>query len=176
MFAAHVQSRKDGARGQFKRGVGVKIPWCTLRCKEKKRGRGQTMSQCGEAPEFKVWASTQKHNRAAHAETSFHPLTRPAGGEAEWPTRRDIWAEGSQVDFISAPFKSNLIGVGRSGRSCEGGGKKGRRGRIWKLLNVLFIWEWLLGEKLEDRSPDFLFSSPTPHSFPFFFRLFVLRV
>lgn len=126
------------------------------------------MSQCGEAPEFKVWAWTQKHNRAAHAETSFHPLTRPAGGEAEWPTRRDIWAEGSQVDFISAAFKSNLIGVGRSGRSCEGGGEKGRRGRIWKLLNVLFIWERLLGEKLEDRSPDFPFLPPHPTLFLFF--------
>lgn len=89
-------------------------------------------------------------------------------GEAEWPTRRDIWAEGSQVDFISAPFKSNLIGVGWSGRSCEGGGKKGRRGRIWKLLNVLFIWEWLLGGKLEDRSPDFLFLPPHPTLFLFF--------
>lgn len=65
--------------GQVKRGVWVIIPWCMLRCKEK-RGRGQTMSQCGEAPEFKVWAWTQKHNRAAHTETSFHPLRRPAGG------------------------------------------------------------------------------------------------
>lgn len=49
------------------------------------------MSQCGEAPEFKDWARTQKHNPATHAVTSFHLLTRPVGGEAEWPAQRDIW-------------------------------------------------------------------------------------
>lgn len=43
------------------------------------------MSQCGEAPEFKVWAWTQKHNGAAHAETSFHPLRRPTGGRQSGP-------------------------------------------------------------------------------------------
>lgn len=111
------------------------------------------MSQCGEAPEFKVWASTQKHNRAAHAETSFHPLTRPAGGEAEWPTRRDIWAEGSRVDFISAPFKSNLIGVGRSGRSCEGGGKKRRKGADLEVVKCSFHLGTAPGGKVGGQKP-----------------------
>lgn len=81
------------------------------------------MAQCGEGGARIQRLGPDPKTQLSHSHRNLLSLVSVSRQEeAEWPTR----SESVQVDFISVPFKSNLIGVGRSGSHCEGGRKGGR--------------------------------------------------